>query len=148
MILTGDAIRQAILDRAIEFEPFADEKLNPNSIDLHLGDAIAEVVVVGDGAEPAYQPLTPEGLLLTPGCLYLARSRECFGSNRFAPMVHGKSNIARAGMFVHVNGELVDVGVVNHFEFQLVPMLPIRVRPGMAIAQVTFWAIAHEISHP
>lgn len=145
MILTGDAIKRAILDRTIEFDPFAEDKLNPNSIDLHLGDALCELVVTGEGAQPSpYEPLKPEGRLLTPGSLYLAPSRERFGSNTFAPMVHGKSNIARAGMFVHVNGELVDVGLVSHFQFQLLPMLPIRVTPGMPLAQVTFWSILSE----
>lgn len=143
MILTGDAIKQAILDRTIEFEPFAEDKLNPNSIDLHLGEALCEITDAGLSAQPPlYEVLPPEGRLLTPGSLYLAPSRERFGSGVLAPIVHGKSNIARAGMFVHVNGELVDVGVVDHFQFQLLPMLPIRVTPGMAIAQVTFWAVA------
>jgi len=143
VILTGDAIKQAILDRTIEFDPFAEDKLNPNSIDLHLGDALCEIT---DGSAstqlPPYEALAPEGRLLKPGSLYLAPSRERFGSSVYAPIVHGKSNIARAGMFVHINGELVDVGVVDHFQFQLLPMLPIRVTPGMAIAQVTFWSVA------
>lgn len=145
MILTGDAIAQAITDGRITFDPFSSAKLNPNSIDIHLGDSIQAVAAApdADAKTRAETALPAPGMMLEPGSLYLAKSRERFGSGDFAPFVHGKSNIARAGLFVHVNGEMMDLGVVDHFQFQLAPILPIRVFPGMAIAQVTFWSVWH-----
>lgn len=146
MILTGAAIGQAIEDGRIVFDPFEASRLNPNSIDIHLGAEIREVESLGSADNAAVTrsetPLTSEGFILRPGALYLARSRERFGSTHFVPFVHGKSNIARAGLFVHINGEMIDLGAMDHFEFQLAPVLPIRVHSGMAIGQVSFWSVA------
>ncbi len=145
MLLTGHAIGEAIARGEIVFEPFSPERLNPNSISLQLGASITEVRdgVIEAGALVAgqAQPIPQTGALLAPGALYLAHSLERFGSAVYAPIVHGKSNIARAGLFIHANGEMVDLGVIGHFEFQLTPVLPIRVFAGMAIGQVTFWRV-------
>jgi dCTP deaminase len=147
MILTGPAIEAAIASGDIVFTPFAATAVNPNSIDLRLGDQLARIGPNGpnpDGSPTALMALDADGVFLEPGHLYLIKSRETFGSARYAPMVHGKSNIARAGLFVHANGEMVDRGVFAPYEFQLVPVMPIKVHAGMAIAQVTFWAVADE----
>lgn len=145
MILTGPHIAAAIAAGDIVVTPF-DGATNPNSIDIRLGPTIRDYSQARiDAAAPAPAPperaLPPEGLWLQPGGLYTAESRETFGSARYVPIVHGKSSIARAGLFVHVNGDMVDLGVVAPFTFQLVPTAPILVKPGMAIAQVTFWTV-------
>jgi dCTP deaminase len=145
MILTGEAIRAAIANGDIQMTPFAPATLNPNSIDIHLGDSVVDLgETIVDAAQPlpdVQTPVPPEGMMLRPGRLYLAPSRERFGSKVYAPMVHGKSNIARGGLFIHANGELIDRGVIGVFQFQLAPTLPIRVFAGMAIAQVSFWSV-------
>lgn len=143
MILTGPAIEEAIATGDIVFEPYAGARVNPNSIDLHLGDDLRRVVRDRDGRAKPVEPLTlsSDGIFLEPGHLYLIHSRERFGSTRYAPFVHGKSTIARAGLFVHANGEMIDVGDIGRYEFQLYPVMPIKITPGMAIAQVTFWLV-------
>lgn len=149
MILTGPAIAEAIASGAIAFTPFTERALNPNSIDIHLGDAITDLtgqtIDARDPVQGVPAPLPADGLWLKPGGLYTAESHEQFGAARHVPIVHGKSNIARAGLFVHVNGDMVDLGPAKPFVFQLVPVLPIRVYPRMAIAQVTFWRVTDEI---
>jgi dCTP deaminase len=145
MILTGPRIAAAIEAGDIVFAPF-EGATNPNSIDLRIGDALRDhSTQTIDAATPAEPPpllaLPPNGLWLQPGGLYTAESHETFGSSRYVPIVHGKSSIARAGLFVHVNGDMVDLGHVGRFVFQLVPVIPILVRPRMAIAQVTFWTV-------
>lgn len=139
MILTGPAIAAAIVDGALHFSPFAARALNPNSIDIHLGETLLHIAKDKPDAPPRRMTLPREGIYLEPGQLYLIDSRESFGSDVFVPMVHGKSNIARAGLFVHANGEMIDLGAIGPYQFQLFPVLPIKVFPGMAVAQVTFW---------
>ncbi|MBU6372656.1 MAG: dCTP deaminase [Alphaproteobacteria bacterium] len=146
MILTGPHIAAAIAAGDITLTPF-DGATNPNSVDIRLGATLRdhsglEIDAAADAPLPPEQPLPAEGVWLRPGGLYTAESRETFGSSRYVPIVHGKSSIARAGLFVHVNGDMVDLGVVAPFTFQLVPTAPILVRPGMAIAQVTFWTVS------
>jgi dCTP deaminase len=141
MILTGAAIRAAIEEGKLHFSPFDAAALNPNSIDIHLGDSLLCVPKAASAGPPVRLPLDAAGMFLEPGQLYLIDSRERFGSDHFVPMVHGKSNVARAGLFVHANGEMVDLGQVGAYQFQLFPVLPIRVWAGMAVAQVTFWQV-------
>lgn len=141
MILTGAAIQAAIAEGALKFSPFDAAALNPNSIDIHLGDSLLCVPKAASGGAPVRLALDALGLFLDPGQLYLIDSREHFGSDQFVPMVHGKSNVARAGLFVHANGEMVDLGQFGPYQFQLFPVLPIRVWAGMAVAQVTFWQV-------
>jgi len=146
VLLTGHAIGEAVARGEIVFEPFEVERLNPNSISIRLGGALLER---GDSVIEADAPvcgraiqIPAAGVMLEPGRLYLARSLERFGSSVYAPIVHGKSNIARAGLFIHANGEMVDLGVIDRFEFQLAPVLPIRVFAHMTIGQVTFWRVS------
>jgi dCTP deaminase len=141
MILTGPAIRAAIANGSLRFSPFDAAALNPNSIDIHLGDTLLQVAKNAPDAAPTRLPLDAQGRFLEPGQLYLIDSRESFGSDTLVPMVHGKSNIARAGLFVHANGEMIDLGAFGPYQFQLFPVLPIRVFAGMAVAQVTFWTV-------
>jgi len=42
-------------------------------------------------------------------------------------------------LFLHVTADIIDIGSHGHVTFQLHSTLPIRLYPGMAIAQVTFW---------
>jgi dCTP deaminase len=145
MILTGPHIAAAIAAGDITFEPF-DGATNPNSIDLRIGDGLRDhsgetIDVAAPGPTPPLADIPAGGLWLMQGGLYTAESHEIFGSSRYVPIVHGKSSIARAGLFVHVNGDMVDLGQVGRFVFQLVPVIPILVRPRMAIAQVTFWRV-------
>jgi dCTP deaminase len=149
MILTGPRIEAAIAAGDIVFSPF-NGATNPNSIDIRLGATIrdhssATIDAATQSSPPAATPIPPDGIWLKPGGLYTADSLETFGSARFVPIVHGKSSIARAGLFVHVNGDMVDLGLVAPFTFQLVPIAPILVKPGMAIGQVTFWTVADAI---
>jgi dCTP deaminase len=147
MILTGPAIEAAIAAGEIAFTPFVAAAVNPNSIDLRLGDCLRRIGPDGpnpDGSPAEIIHLDADGVFLQPGQLYLIDSLERFGSALYAPMVHGKSNIARAGLFVHANGEMVDRGMIAPYEFQLAPVLPIKVYAGMAIAQVTFWSVADD----
>lgn len=149
MILTGPRIAAAIEAGDIAFSPF-DGATNPNSIDIRLGAALRDhshtmIDAAAPGPAPPLLPIPDEGLWLAPGGLYTAESLETFGSSLYVPIVHGKSSIARAGLFVHVNGDMVDLGLIAPFTFQLVPVIPMRVRPRMAIAQVTFWTVSDEV---
>lgn len=37
----------------------------------------------------------------------------------FVPIIRGKSSIARMALFVHVTADLIDIGLVNQWTFQL-----------------------------
>lgn len=75
----------------------------------------------------------------------LGSSCERIGSNSYVPIVHARSGIARLGLFVHVTADLIDIGSIGVITFQFYATLPVKVYPGMKIAQVSFWQPKGEI---
>lgn len=143
MILSGDEIKRQIESSAITVTPFEPEHINPNSIDLTMGDTLLQYcdTVIDPRVEPEVTEVKiPEtGLLLKPLSFSLGSSQEIVGSTEFVPMVHAKSSTARAGLFVHVTADLIDIGSIGTVTFQLLSVLPIKIYPGMRIGQMTFW---------
>ena len=77
---------------------------------------------------------------------YLGSSLEIVGSNKFVPLIHAKSGIARQGLFVHVTADLIDIGFMGNITFQFHPTKDILITPNMLIGQVTFWKTIGEIN--
>jgi len=143
MILTGNEIANQIRSGGIVCEPFEHEHVNPNSLDLTLGNRLLRYTrePLDPRAEAEVEELEiPRSGVTLPGLTFrLGCSHEIIGSNHFVPIVHGKSSTARAGLFVHVTADLIDIGSVGRITFQLFATMPITVYPGMRIGQVTFW---------
>ncbi|MGC4900458.1 dCTP deaminase [Micromonospora echinospora] len=143
MILSGPEIRRQVERDGITVTPFDPEHLNPNSIDLTLGDTILRYrdEIIDPRQEQDVEEITipRTGLLLEPLGFCLGSSREIVGSTQFVPVVHAKSSTARAGLFVHVTADLIDIGSIGNVTFQLFSTLPLRIFPGMRLAQMTFW---------
>lgn len=151
MILSGPEIVRNVESSAITVTPFDAEMVNPNSIDLTLGDSILRYCdpIIDPRVETQVieERIPPEGVVLPPMSFCLGSSREVVGSTDFVPIVHAKSSTARAGLFVHVTADLIDIGSIGTVTFQLFSTLALRVYPGMRIAQMTFWRPYGEIRH-
>lgn len=149
MILTGPEIEKQVSAGAIVISPFAEDAVNPNSYDLQLGEYLlqyrSEVLDVAKDNPTEVVQIPESGLRLKGGELYLGFSVERVGSDNFVPLLHAKSGTARAGLFVHVTANLIDIGSVGNLTFQLAPVLDVIVRPGMRLAQVSFWKPIGEI---
>ncbi|WP_250032495.1 dCTP deaminase [Paractinoplanes maris] len=143
MILTGDEIRRQVEHGSIMIDPFDPARCTTNSYDLALGHRY--LVYQDEILDPRVQPtvhtheIPAEGLLLRPGDFVLAETAERIGSDRYVPLIHAKSGTARMGLFVHVTADLFDIGFYGQSTLQLYATLPVRIRPGMLIAQTTFW---------
>jgi dCTP deaminase len=150
MILSGPEIAKQIELNAITMKPYDPSRLNPNSIDLSLGDTLLRYRdgIIDPRVEPHVEELTipSSGLTLEAGGFCLGASRETVGSAKFVPIVHGKSSTARAGLFVHVTADLIDIGSIGTITFQLYSSLSIVLYPGMLIAQMSFWVPMGEIA--
>jgi dCTP deaminase len=143
MILTGNEVQRQVEAGNIVFDPFDIALVNPNSIDLRLSsrllrylDATIDPRVEANTTEVL---LDEQGLSIPAGTFLLGSSIERVGSTAFVPLVHGKSSTARAGLFVHVTADLIDIGSIGNVTFQLYFVLPLRIYPGMRIGQITFW---------
>lgn len=143
MILTGSKIIEEVKKNKIEILPFSEKRVTTNSYDLSLGNIILRYKA--DIIDPKYEPLYEEiiipnnGLILQAGDFILGHSKERIGSDYYVPIIHGKSGTARMGLFVHVTADLIDIGSHGVTTFQLYATLPVRIYPGMLIAQVSFW---------
>ena len=92
-----------------------------------------------------YIEIPKEGYLIQKGEFFLASSKEKVGSERYVPIIHAKSGIARLGLFVHVTADLIDIGSLGKVTFQLYATQNIKIYTGQKIGQVSFWKTKGEI---
>lgn len=150
MFLSDIDIKKAIKAGRITLKPFDEHKLQPASYDVALGNKF----VVNDAhttsfIDPSNKvfPKTREinikdgeAFVLHPGVSILGYSKEYFGSDHYLIEINGKSSLARIGLLVHNSAALVNPGHFLNVALELCNLnnVPIILRPGMAIAQLTF----------
>ena len=105
MILSGREIARH-MGKEIVIEPYDPKRLNPNSYNLSLHN---QLLVYEDRLLDMKTPnptreltIPPEGLVLEPDKLYLGRTNEFTKTERFVPMLEGRSSVGRLGLFIHV----------------------------------------------
>lgn len=149
MILSGNEIRKQ-LGTNIKIEPYEESQLNPNSYNLRLHD---ELLIYDelelDMRRPAkYRRLSipAEGLVLQPHRLYLGRTVERTETHNYVPMLEGRSSIGRLGLFVHVTAGFGDVGFSGFWTLEMFAVYPIRIYPGVEIAQIFYHTLEGEVT--
>ena len=146
MILTDKTIIDEIIEGNIVIEPLAKANIGTNSVDLTLSNKlimyIDHVLDVREKPQTAEIIIPEEGLILKPGILYLASTVEYTETLRHVPLLHGKSSLARLGLYIHVCAGFGDVGFRGHWTLELAVIQPVKIYPGMKIAQICY----HDIS--
>jgi dCTP deaminase len=144
MILSGRMIREK-LGKQIVIDPYDDSRLNPNSYNLRLHD---ELLVYDEDVLDMREPnktnqvfIPDEGLVLTPGRLYLGRTIEYTETDGYVPMLEGRSSVGRLGLYVHVCAGFGDVGFKGFWTLEIHCIQPIRVYAGVGICQIYYHAI-------
>lgn len=143
MILTGDKILEELTKRRIEISPFSEKQLNPNSYNLTLSDTLIEY----DGKEALDLKIKPKGkkitidhggILLQPNRLYLGCTNEFTHTDRYVPMLEGRSSIARYGLQIHISAGFGDIGFAGKWTLEIVPTVPVWIYPNTEICQIYF----------
>jgi len=144
MILTGSEIK-AQLGGNILIEPFDERQLNPNSYNLRLHNELLvyEEIVLDMRRPNRYRRYTipEEGLVLSPNQLYLGRTVELTETRNLVPMLEGRSSVGRLGLFVHITAGFGDVGFRGYWTLEMFAVQPIRVYPGVPIAQIFYHTV-------
>ena len=156
MFLSDRDIKKAIRSGKISLKPFNVHRLQPASYDISLGNKF----VVNDAhttsfIDPANKvfPKTHElnikdgeAFVLHPGVSILGYSKEHFGSDHYLIEINGKCSLARIGLLVHNSAALINPGHFLHVALELCNLnnVPVILRPGMAIAQLTFSTLSSE----
>ena len=147
MILSGKEIMKNI-GKGIVIEPFDAAKVNPNSYNLTLADELLVYehdILDMKTPNPTKKMMIPEdGLMLEPNKLYLGRTNEYTKTDRFVPMLEGRSSIGRLGLFVHVTAGFGDVGFSGYWTLEIFCVQPIKVYPNVEICQIYYHNIMGE----
>lgn len=142
MILSGLAIQEQIRKGTILIDPFVESQLNPNSYNLRLNNRLLVYREEPlDIKKPnAYDLITipPEGMILSPGRLYLGRTLEYTRTDSFVPMLEGRSSMGRLGLCVHITAGFGDVGFAGYWTLEIHAVEPIRIYPGIEICQIYY----------
>lgn len=147
MILSGKEIRNK-LGNEIIIEPYEDGQLNPNSYNLRLHNELLvyEDTILDMKKEHKTKKLIipEEGLLLETGKLYLGRTLEYTKTDKYVPMLEGRSSVGRLGLFIHVTAGFGDVGFSGYWTLEIFCVQPIRIYPGVEICQIYYHSIEGE----
>ncbi len=150
MFLSDIDIHAAVKNGEVILEPFDPKRLQPATYDIRLGN----VFIINDahstkaidpvkGIFPKTQTIEVadgEEFVLHPGVSILGYSKEKFGSDTYLIEVNGKSSLARIGLIVHNSASIVNPGHILNIALELCNLnnVPIVLRPGMEIAQLSF----------
>jgi len=148
MILSGSEIRKT-LNKDIVIDPFDERNLNPNSYNLTLHDEVMvyEEVILDMRKANRVRRITipPEGMVLQPSQLYLARTAERTETHNLVPMIEGRSSIGRLGLFVHVTAGFGDVGFCGYWTLEMFAVQPVRIYAGVPICQIFYHELTGDI---
>ena len=150
MFLSDVDILKEVKAGAITMKPFDESRLGPASYDILLGNTF----LLNDEYTAAFiDPLKKiyaktrevhlkdgEEFILRPGISVLGTSKDFFGSDNFLIQLSGKLSLARIGLMIHNTAGIVNPGHFLNITLEITNQnnIPIVLRPGMKIAQLTF----------
>lgn len=147
MILSGREILRHI-GKEIIIDPFDKKRINPNSYNLSLFNEL--LIYENDVLDMKCQNSTskiiiPEdGLILEPNKLYLGRTNEFTSTNKYVPMLEGRSSTGRLGLFIHVTAGFGDVGFAGYWTLEIFCVQPVKIYPNVEICQIYYHDINGE----
>ena len=104
MILSGKEIKKQVKEGSIAIDPFTDEQINPNSYNLRLHPDLLvydnDILDMREKNSASPLVIPEDGLLLEPHKLYLGRTVERTSTDKYVPMLEGRSSVGRLGLFI------------------------------------------------
>jgi dCTP deaminase len=167
-VLLAKQIKEEVERKNIFIEPFIEENLAVNSIDVTLSRKIKtyvpgeivfsekynsyifvkkeNVILDMKKPNPIYEFEIPEeGLIFIPGVLFLGSTNEKAGSDKFIPMYEGRSSMARLGVQSHISAGFGDIGFKSNWTLEIVVVHPVKFYPNVRIGQVYFHKVDTDI---
>ena len=150
MYLSDRDIKKAVENGDIVIQGFMEERLQPASYDILLGNKFVvsntESLMAIDPVKKIFpemkEIIIPDTgfFVLHPGISILGTSVDYFGSNKYLIHLSGKSSLARIGLIIHNTAGIINPGHFLNITFELCNLnhLPIILRPQMRIGQILF----------
>lgn len=147
MILSGKEIIKH-MGKDIIIEPFDKKRINPNSYNLSLYNELMvyeDKVIDMKKLNSTKKIIIPEeGLLLQPDKLYLGRTNEYTKTEKYVPMLEGRSSTGRLGLFIHVSAGFGDIGFSGYWTLEIFCVQPVIIYPNVEICQIYYHNILGE----
>lgn len=158
-MITGSEILKLVNDGAITITNFDPSRLNPNSYNLRVGHTIGYYPMTEyhefsiadvDKTMPLYYldsrkknkmeyvEIPEDGIILTPGLLYLASTMERVNAGNLIPALSGRSSMARLGVEVHRTAGFGDIGADMKWTLEITVIQPVKIYPEQELAQIYF----------
>jgi dCTP deaminase len=153
VVLSDRSIREEISQGRLVIDPLGDGCIQPSSVDLRLAP-LFRVFRVGilprpyldvgqpmEGFTELVEVAEDEPFIIQPGEFVLAATLETITlPDDIVARVDGKSSLGRLGLLIHATAGFVDPGWTGRLTLELsnVAKMPIAVRPGMRICQISF----------
>jgi dCTP deaminase len=152
MILSDSEILACIKAGTILIEPFDAGRLGSNSYDVHLGPHLAvyedEILDAKAHNKVRRFKIPRDGYVLLPQRTYLGATLEYTETHQHVPFLEGKSSVGRLGIDIHATAGKGDVGFCNHWTLEISVAQPVRVYPGMPIAQLIYFVVEGKVKTP
>ena len=160
-VLSDGTIRRLVADGRIRIEPWDPGRVQPASVDVLLGHTfrvfhnhraaaidlrdppthLTEQVEVADG----------EAFVIHPGEFVLGRTLEWVElPDDVVSRIEGKSSVGRLGLIVHATAGFIDPGFNGSLTLEITNLtrIPIKLYPGLPIAQLSFMALDRPAERP
>ena len=142
-MLTGDKIREEVENGHIEITPFDKRRINTNSYNLTMNKLLLtynDEIIDFKKKNPTKKIYIPEnGLVLQPNVLYIGRTNEECWTDKYIPMLNGRSSIGRLGICVHVTAGFGDIGWRGTWTLEITAVKPVRIYPDIEFCQVSYF---------
>ena len=145
MILSGKEIKKQVKEGSIAIDPFTDDQINPNSYNLRLHPDLLvydnDILDMREKNSASPLVIPEDGLLLVPHKLYLGRTVERTSTDKYVPMLEGRSSVGRLGLFIHITAGFGDIGFDGFWTLEIFCVQPIRIYSGLEICQIFYHTI-------
>jgi dCTP deaminase len=160
-VLSDGTIRRLVDEGRIRIEPWDPLMVQPASVDLKLGTSFRvfhnhriQVIDLADpptGLTERVEVDTEEPFVIHPGEFVLGRTEEHVAiPDDVVARIEGKSSLGRLGLIVHATAGFVDPGFSGTLTLEITNFnsVPIVLRPGLPIAQLSFMTLDRAAERP
>jgi len=160
-VLSDATILQYVQEGRIKVDPWDPRMVQPASIDLRLGDSfrffqnhkVSAIDLRDPPSNLTAEVVIPDGdaFVIHPGEFCLGRTLEWVQiPNDIVARIEGKSSLGRLGLIVHATAGFCDPGFEGTLTLELnnLTRVPIRLYPGLPIAQLSFMTLDRPAARP
>jgi dCTP deaminase len=161
MVLSDRTIRRLLEEGRIGIDPYADELLQPSSVDVRVDRLFRvfrnsrypfiDVTQEMEDLTELVEVDPDEAFILHPGEFVLGSTLERITlPDDLVARLEGKSSLGRLGLLIHSTAGFIDPGWDGHVTLELsnVANLPITIYYGMKIGQLSFVQLTEPAEHP